>query len=148
MGGLAELISGAISMGIGGFLASQADRDHYRFSRRHTASRVQRSCASQMEREVFAILGPVGIDEQAAQAVAKSLLNVEARSSVDTSLTTSTTDEEKQRPEGNRDVGLTPFFLKFGEGLGTQLLKLYPSRYLTDCAEQRKCPRNGYTYQP
>ncbi|KIJ36894.1 hypothetical protein M422DRAFT_91520, partial [Sphaerobolus stellatus SS14] len=31
VGGVAELIAGAISMGIGGFLASQSERDHYRF---------------------------------------------------------------------------------------------------------------------
>ncbi|EEB88544.1 hypothetical protein MPER_13562, partial [Moniliophthora perniciosa FA553] len=31
LGGVAELIAGAISMGIGGFLASQAERDHYRY---------------------------------------------------------------------------------------------------------------------
>ena len=52
LGGIAELIAGAISMGIGGFLASQAERDHYRYQRKVTAARVYRSCDGEMEREV------------------------------------------------------------------------------------------------
>ncbi|TFY73816.1 hypothetical protein EWM64_g10194, partial [Hericium alpestre] len=51
LGGVAELIAGAISMGIGGFLASQAERDHYRYLRRATSARVLRSCDGEMERE-------------------------------------------------------------------------------------------------
>ncbi|KAJ7715570.1 Ccc1 family, partial [Mycena maculata] len=31
LGGMAELIAGAISMGIVSFLASQAERNHYRY---------------------------------------------------------------------------------------------------------------------
>ena len=53
LGGFAELIAGAISMGIGGFLASQAERDHYLYLRKHTASRVSRSCDGEMEREGY-----------------------------------------------------------------------------------------------
>ncbi|CDO77405.1 hypothetical protein BN946_scf184857.g11 [Trametes cinnabarina] len=57
LGGIAELIAGAISMGIGGFLATQAERDHYRYLRKVTAARVLRSCDGEMEREsVFARL--------------------------------------------------------------------------------------------
>ncbi|KAJ7436317.1 hypothetical protein B0H11DRAFT_2256366 [Mycena galericulata] len=39
LGGVAELIAGAISMGIGDFLASQAERDQYRFLRTATSAR-------------------------------------------------------------------------------------------------------------
>ncbi len=77
LGGIAELIAGAISMGIGGFLASQAERDHYRYLQYQTALRVKRSCAGEMEREVAEILGPVGVDDKACHAVAQCLREVE-----------------------------------------------------------------------
>ncbi|KAI6038588.1 VIT family-domain-containing protein [Pisolithus marmoratus] len=73
LGGIAELIAGAISMGIGGFLASQAERDHYQFLKRRISARVQRSCDDEIEREVYAILGPAGIDKHIAQAVTSCL---------------------------------------------------------------------------
>lgn len=117
LGGIAELIAGAISMGIGGFLASQAERDHFRFLKRHTSTRVLRSCVGEVEREVYAILGPVGVDEQTAQAVARCLLNAEC----DTSRLDAnggSEDEEQQQLIEKEDVGVTPFLLKFGEGLG------------------------------
>ncbi|KAI6040351.1 VIT family-domain-containing protein [Pisolithus marmoratus] len=110
LGGIAELIAGAISMGIGGFLASQADRDHYQFLKRHISARVQRSCDGEMEREVYAILGPVGIDEHTAQAVTKSLRAVECGGSE------GPVDEEQQL-RWKDEVGLTAFLLRFGEGL-------------------------------
>ncbi|KAG6334887.1 hypothetical protein ID866_4196 [Astraeus odoratus] len=119
MGGLAELIAGAISMGIGGFLASQAERDHYRFLRRQTMSRLHHTCMGEMEREVFSVLGPVGVDERTAQAVAKCLRDVECDATDVGSTTTraSVRDEEKQGTEGKKDVGLTPFLLRFGQGV-------------------------------
>jgi vacuolar iron transporter family protein len=61
LGGIAELIAGAISMGIGGFLASQAERDHYRCLRTQTAARVLRSCAGEMEREVSEVEFSAGL---------------------------------------------------------------------------------------
>ncbi|KAF5330074.1 hypothetical protein D9758_015987 [Tetrapyrgos nigripes] len=72
-GGVAKLIVGAISMGIGGSLASQAERDHYPYLKNHTAARVIRSCAGEVEREVEEVLGPVGVDEGTCRAVAKAL---------------------------------------------------------------------------
>lgn len=111
LGGIAELIAGAISMGIGGFLASQAERDHHRFLRRHISARVQRSCDGEMEREVYAILGLLGVDEHTSQAVTKSLLAAECEG------TEGPADEERQQLRWKNDVGLTAFLLKFGEGL-------------------------------
>ncbi|KAH7882998.1 VIT family-domain-containing protein [Phlebopus sp. FC_14] len=116
LGGIAELIAGAISMGIGGFLASQAERDHYRFLRRHTSARVLRSCVGEMEREIYAVLGPVGVDEQTSRDVTKCLREVECDSGVDAA-SSSSSDEETQSLRWKSDVGLTPFLLKFGEGL-------------------------------
>ncbi|KAG1778714.1 VIT family-domain-containing protein [Suillus placidus] len=116
VGGLAELIAGAISMGIGGFLASQAERDHYRFMQRHIYSRVMRSCVGEMEREVHAVLGPVGVDESTSQAVTNCLRKMEDEPGVDGS-TPAPTDEEKLSRGMKSDSGLTPFLLKFGEGM-------------------------------
>jgi hypothetical protein len=104
-------------MGIGGFLASQAERDHYRFLKRHTSSRVLRSCEGEMEREVFAILGPAGVDEQTSRAVTKCLRDVEYDTSVDAG--NPSLDEESQPLRWKSEVGLTHFLVKFGEGLGS-----------------------------
>lgn len=37
--GIAELVSGALSMGVGGYLSAQAERDHYRYLRKNTRVR-------------------------------------------------------------------------------------------------------------
>lgn len=116
LGGIAELIAGAISMGIGGFLASQAERDHYRYLHTQTAHRVIRSCSGEMEREVLEVLGPVGVDETTCRAVAKNLRDVEVEGGNDGY--TSGSDEETASLRWSKDVGLTAFLLKFGEGLG------------------------------
>ena len=122
LGGIAELIAGAISMGIGGFLASQAERDHYRFSKHNTSARVLRSCEEEMEREVYAILGPVGVDEHASRAVMKCLRDVEYDTG-GTHISSSSSDEETQSSlRWKSSVGLTPFLLKFGKGLSSFLL--------------------------
>jgi VIT1/CCC1 family predicted Fe2+/Mn2+ transporter len=114
LGGIAELIAGAISMGIGGFLASQAERDHHRYLRRTTYARVQRSCDGEVEREVHGVLGPVGVDQNVSRQVALSLLEVESAAA-----------ERSEGPSDaehglkwSRTVGVTEFLLKFGEGIG------------------------------
>ena len=73
-----------------------------------------------MEKEVFAILGPVGVDEHAARAVAKCLWNIERNATDIANIGTTTPigDEEKQITGKRKDVGLTSFLLKFGQGLG------------------------------
>ncbi|KAJ8516704.1 hypothetical protein ONZ45_g6014 [Pleurotus djamor] len=133
LGGVAELIAGAISMGIGGFLASQAERDHYRYLKHHTAARVLRSCEGEMEREVRDVLGPVGVDDKTCSAVAKCLRDVEV---VDTdrsgtlSGNTRAPDEEEASLKWSEDVGLTAFLLKFGLGLeDIPTIRLYTSAF-------------------
>lgn len=116
VGGVAELIAGAISMGIGGFLASQAERDHFRFMQRHTYSRVMRSCVGEMEREIHAVLGPVGVDESTSQAVTNCLRKVEEEPVFDGSRPTPA-DEEKPPRGMKSEAGLTAFLLRFGEGM-------------------------------
>lgn len=108
-------------MGIGGFLASQAERDQYRFQRRHISTHVLLSCIGEIEREVYAVLGPVGVDERTSRAVTKCLLDIgceEAGSS-------SAVDEETQL-RWKKGVGIAPFLLKFGHGLGAPRLSSLP----------------------
>lgn len=117
LGGVAELIAGAISMGIGGFLASQGERDHYRFLQRCTRARVARSCEGEIEREVRAVLGPVGVDDKVCTIVARALREVEMQSNGAGS------DGRQESVEDgglkwSKEVGVTQFLLKFGEGLG------------------------------
>lgn len=123
VGGVAELIAGAISMGIGGFLASQAERDHYRYLRKVTAARVVRSCSGEMEREVHAVLGPIGVDERTSRMVANCLRNVEVDSTDadghagEASSTRSVSTDAEAGLRWSSSVGLSAFLLKFGEGL-------------------------------
>ncbi|KAF7330088.1 hypothetical protein MKEN_00273200 [Mycena kentingensis (nom. inval.)] len=117
LGGVAELIAGAISMGIGGFLASQAERDHYRFLRDTTAARVVRSCDGEMEREVAEVLAPIGVDERTCRAVARCLREVEVPSTTTSSTITHHDLESNDSLRWSKEVGLTPFLLKFGAGL-------------------------------
>jgi len=118
LGGIAELIAGAISMGIGGFLASQAERDHYRYLRHHTAQRVHRSCSGEMEREVLEVLGPVGVDHKTCSAVARCLRDVEVDGQGNGYLSGGAgRDAENISLRWSREVGLTAFLLKFGQGL-------------------------------
>lgn len=158
VGGVAELIAGAISMGIGGFrkfpssgflltgdlrrnmlinsffllaVASQSERDHYRFLRKQTAARVIRSCDGEMEREVHTILGPVGVDERLSRQVADCLRKVELDSHGLGANSSGASSEEDGGLRWSNDVGLTAFLLKFGEGLGKGffLISLSPSDY-------------------
>lgn len=118
-------------------VASQAERDHFRYLRRETRARVQRSCAGEMEREVHAILGPVGVDEKIGRQVADALLALEDdlvdSEALNESTSTSSrwlnfsvpwrrkqaeTDDREGGLKFSQDVGLTAFLLKFGEGLG------------------------------
>lgn len=120
LGGFAELIAGAISMGIGGFLASQAERDHYRYLQKQTAARVIRSCDGEMEREVYGVLGPIGVNEQTSKLVAQNLRDVEIDSGGEGSSdsgSTSTRVEDGAALRWSKSVGLTAFLLKFGEGM-------------------------------
>lgn len=112
-GGLAELCAGAISMGLGGFLASQAELDHFHYLRKQTHARVLRSCDGEMEREVHDILGPLGIKEALSRLVAEDLLEMEDEACV---AVEGPADEERGE-KSDPNVGLTAFLLKFGEGM-------------------------------
>ncbi|KAH9854540.1 DUF125-domain-containing protein [Lenzites betulinus] len=131
LGGIAELIAGAISMGIGGFLATQAERDHYRYLRKVTSARVVRSCDGEMEREVHAVLGPVGVNEKVSRQVASCLRDVEfSMGPADEGTDATLTAEEGGELRWAKEVGLTAFLLKFGEGLeDVSTARMYASAF-------------------
>lgn len=143
--GLAELISGAISMGIGGYLASEAEQDQFRYLQRKIRSLVSRSTLSQMERKVHEILAPIGVREDISKAVAYDLVQIENRGPMVTLIakelksrngfwrncarffsreresygSISAPEEEAltlSLSKLSKDAGMTAFLLKFGEG--------------------------------
>ncbi|KAF5330082.1 hypothetical protein D9758_015995 [Tetrapyrgos nigripes] len=98
-----ELIAGAISVGIGEFLASQAEHDHYRYLKNQTASWVIRSCAGTC-RAVVKALREGGTPEQRQRS-----------------------EETGGGLRWSKDVGLTALLLKFGQGLEVPIPRLYIS---------------------
>ena len=123
LAGVAELIAGAISMGIGGFLASQAERDHARYVREQTRVRVGRSGEGEVEREVEEVLGVVGVEEGVCREVARCLREVEEK--VGVGGVDGGRDEETVGMRWSSGVGLTAFLLKFGHRMGS-FLSLFP----------------------
>lgn len=102
IGGLAELFSGAISMGVGGYFATKSERDNYRYLLRHTRARVENSCSAALEREVLNILGPYGLDSSEVKQIVQRLQTVDRN-----------TFESDAKDSGN----MTTFLLRFGQGV-------------------------------
>ncbi|CDR99730.1 related to CCC1-Proposed vacuolar iron transport protein [Sporisorium scitamineum] len=73
LAGLAELVSGAISMGIGGFLSAQAELSHFAFNLKSTQQRVERSCGTEVQRQVHDILKGYGIAPDTSAQIAAEL---------------------------------------------------------------------------
>lgn len=73
LAGLAELVSGAISMGIGGFLSAQAELSHFAFNLKSTQQRVERSCGTEVQRQVHDILKVYGIAPGTSAQIAAEL---------------------------------------------------------------------------
>lgn len=139
LAGLAELVSGAISMGVGGLLSAQAELSHYNFISKQTATRVSQSCFGEMEREVCAILEPFGVPTEIGAMVAAKLQSVEVYENQQWISQEGEEEEEeieslptpvsaaaqlgpappKKRSDGlvGPERGLTPFLLRMGEGL-------------------------------
>ncbi|KAG8790116.1 hypothetical protein FRC17_009008, partial [Serendipita sp. 399] len=116
LGGVAELIAGAISMGIGAFLATQAERDSYHFVYQQTANRVAQSCAGELEREVDEILGPIGVPTDLSRQIANTLQREEDSAALGEGGSDSIENGGEQL-KFQSTVGLTPFLVHFGEGL-------------------------------
>lgn len=73
LAGLAELVSGAISMGIGGFLSAQAELSHFAYNLKSTQQRVERSCGTEVQRQVHDILKGYGIAPDTSAQIAAEL---------------------------------------------------------------------------
>ena len=93
-------------MGIGGFLAAQAEGAHYAHVEASTHARLQRSCEGEISSEVLDILEPYGVPPQLAEKVAEALQQAERRR-----------QEESRRTKEAESTGLTPFLLRLGQGL-------------------------------
>ncbi|KAJ9099792.1 hypothetical protein QFC21_003790 [Naganishia friedmannii] len=72
-GGFAELVSGAISMGIGGYLSAKGEQDIFRHRFTAISSKLDVACASEVYREVHKVLGPFGVKQGVSKLVAQSL---------------------------------------------------------------------------
>lgn len=106
-----------------------------------------------MEREVHAVLGPLGVEEKISVSLADNLRRVEdefvATPIKSTNGHANLNGGLESGPGGltwSDDVGLTAFLLKFGEGLGEFPL-LHLDRRLTD-RSQRTSQQNASTSPP
>jgi hypothetical protein len=72
IGGLAELFSGAISMGLGAYLAAVTDRDHYKSEEAREREEVLTKPGAEKE-ECYEILDGYGISREASQPVVECL---------------------------------------------------------------------------
>ncbi|RDL40168.1 uncharacterized protein BP5553_00147 [Venustampulla echinocandica] len=73
IGGLAELFSGAISMGLGAYLAAVTERDHYLAEEERERAEV-RDTPEHERQEIFDILGRYGIDADTTRPLVDALL--------------------------------------------------------------------------
>ena len=73
IGGLAELFSGAISMGLGAYLAAVTDRDHYMSEEKREREEVATKPEAEKE-EIYEILDGYGVGREASGMVVKDLL--------------------------------------------------------------------------
>lgn len=64
-------------MGVGGFLSTQAEIEHYHFKAREVHQRVQKSCPKEMTDEIADILEPYGAPYKVASALSAHLWQAE-----------------------------------------------------------------------
>ncbi|ORZ06945.1 VIT family-domain-containing protein [Absidia repens] len=65
-GGLAELVSGAISMGLGGYLAAKSEAEHYETEREREAREVE-LYPEEEEEEIIELFEPYGLDRSSME---------------------------------------------------------------------------------
>ncbi|KAI8877737.1 DUF125-domain-containing protein [Backusella circina FSU 941] len=71
-GGAAELVSGAISMGLGGYLAARSEIEHYKTERQREEREII-ECPQDEEEEIVDILEPYGLDRETIQPIIEKL---------------------------------------------------------------------------
>ena len=105
-------------------MATQAERDSYKFLQQQTAARVAQSCAGELEREVDEILGPIGVPSDLSRQVANTLqreetlaLEAEGVSMDVDSQVILESGQPLPQLKFQSTVGLTPFLLQFGQGV-------------------------------
>jgi VIT1/CCC1 family predicted Fe2+/Mn2+ transporter len=72
IGGLAELFSGAISMGLGAYLAAVTERDHYLNEEKREQAEVVEKPEDEKE-EIYEIMQEYGIDRNATKPLVDQL---------------------------------------------------------------------------
>jgi len=72
IGGLAELFSGAISMGLGAYLAAVTERDHYLSEEKREQEEVQTKPEAEKE-EIYEIMDGYGVDRKATKPLVEAL---------------------------------------------------------------------------
>jgi len=126
LGGLAELVSGAFSMGVGGMLSARAELDHYRHVKMQTARRVESSRGSSLQEAVQSIFTPLGLSAQTSARIAAELHQVEEEDRKEhhnqhhPSLpmpSTASTPHNFHSTVYTPRRGLTPLLVQMGEGL-------------------------------
>ena len=70
--GIAEIVAGSISMGLGGYLAARSERDHYQAELAREGQEVERVPDQEAE-EVSLVLTSYGLEPQEAAPVVKAL---------------------------------------------------------------------------
>lgn len=98
-------------MGIGSFLAAQADRNQYLYYMRTTEERVKRSCMGEMEREVHEVLEDSGVDKKVASLVALSLYIAEKEAGDQTTIKLPFYSLRSLTARIGGRVGLTPLYV-------------------------------------
>jgi|SRR5665213_2097200 len=70
--GIAEIVAGTISMGLGGYLAGQTEIDHYEGEKRREELEVM-EVPKEEQQEIKELLAPYGISEEVRTSVAQEL---------------------------------------------------------------------------
>jgi hypothetical protein len=76
IGGLAELFSGSISMGLGAYLAAVTERDRYMSEESRERDEVTTTPGAEVE-EIYGIFARYGVDRTASKGVVESLMRDE-----------------------------------------------------------------------
>lgn len=100
-------------------VATQAERDSFKFLEQQTRTRVALSCVDELEREVDDILGPIGVPSDLSRQVTNALLHEESIENEEQgpSHSAESSLESGATLKFQSSIGLTPFLLQFGQGV-------------------------------
>lgn len=114
------MVSGAISMGVGGYFSAQAERDHHLYQLNAMQERIEKSCNKGMAKDVTRILQPYGASDDLAALLADSLRKVRRPKNETRPFQVSlrgllSTTRRNDTPTD--ETGLTLFLVEIGQGL-------------------------------